>query len=376
LSAANSAVSTANTASSNASTALSTANTAASNASAAVSTANAADGKADQAIAAVANAILYDIVANVAAIPPTPANNDAVEVANSTGIQSFTPLSGLPAGFVGDSGLSVRIVYSSATSSWVWIQYFPNDPENRYGDAIVTLQGDVSVLQTDLGTAQSDILGLDSSKLDATTAASTYLTQTNAGTTYQPLSGMSSYLTTTAAGSTYAPLANPTFTGTVTIPAGASISGYLTSASAASTYQTQAGMSSYLTTSSASSTYLTQTNAASTYQTQAGMSSYLTTATANSTYLSQYSVTTTATSKTLTNRERCTVTAAGQTITLPASPAAGWEVSITIAGTFTDTTINRNGTNIMSLAENLTIDKADVTVTFYYVDATRGWRII
>jgi hypothetical protein len=56
---------------------------------------------------------------------------------------------------------------------------------------------------------------------------------------------MSSYLTTSTAGTTYAPLASPTFTGTVTIPAGASISGYLTSATAASTYQTTAGMSTY-----------------------------------------------------------------------------------------------------------------------------------
>jgi hypothetical protein len=193
----------------------------------------------------VANAILYDTVANVAAIPASPANNDAVEVVDSTGIQSYTPLSGKPAGFTGDSGLSVRIVYTTTGNTWNWIQYFPNDPENRYGDAIVTLQGDVADLATDLGTAQTDILGLDSSKLDATTAASTYQTQ----------SGMSSYLTTSAAGSTYAPLASPTFTGTVTIPAGASIDGYLTTATAASTYQTTAGMSSYLTSSTASSTY-------------------------------------------------------------------------------------------------------------------------
>jgi hypothetical protein len=177
----------------------------------------------------VANAILYDTVANVAAIPASPVDNDAVEVTNSTGIQSFTPLSGIPAGFVGDSGLSVRIVYTTSGATWNWIQYFPNDPENRYGDAITTLQ-------TDLNTAETDILALDSSKLAATTAASTYQTQ----------AGMSSYLTTSAAGSTYAPLASPTFTGTVTIPAGASISGYLT-------------------TSAASSTYLTQANAASTY---------------------------------------------------------------------------------------------------------------
>jgi putative hemolysin len=205
----------------------------------------------------VANAILYDTVANVAAIPASPANNDAVEVVNSTGIESFSPLSGKPAGFVGDSGLSVRIVYTTAGSTWNWIQYFPNDPENRYGDAITTLQ-------TDLSQAETDILALDSAKLDASTAASTYLTQSNAASTYltqsnaastyQTQSGMSSYLTTTAAGTTYAPLASPTFTGTVTIPAGASISGYLTTANAASTYQTQAGMSSYVPTSAIGTT--------------------------------------------------------------------------------------------------------------------------
>lgn len=139
------------------------------------------------------------------------------------------------------------MVYTTTGATWNWIQYFPNDPETRYGDAITTLQ-------TDLNTAEADILALDSAKLDATTAASTYLTQSNAASTYQTQAGMSSYLTTTAAGTTYAPLASPTFTGTVTIPAGASISGYLTTASAASTYQTQAGMSGYLATGAVGTT--------------------------------------------------------------------------------------------------------------------------
>ena len=201
VSSATAAVSTANTASTNASNAVTTANTASSNASTALSTANSALSTANAAASAVANAILYDTVANVAAIPASPTNNDAVEVVDSTGIESFTPLSGKPAGFVGDSGLSVRIVYTTTGSTWNWIQYFPNDPENRYGDAITTLQ-------TDLNTAEADILALDSAKLDSTTAASTYQTQ----------AGMSSYLTTSAAGSTYAPLASPTFTGTPTGP--------------------------------------------------------------------------------------------------------------------------------------------------------------
>lgn len=91
--------------------------------------------------------------------------------------------------------------------------------------------------------------------------------------------------------------------------------------------------------------------------------------------LGTYTTTTTATSKTLANRERCAVTAAGQTITLPISPSAGWEVSIAV-GAFLNTVIGRNGQNIMSLAENMTIDKENVTVTLFFVDATRGWRII
>lgn len=87
-------------------------------------------------------------------------------------------------------------------------------------------------------------------------------------------------------------------------------------------------------------------------------------------------VTVTATSKTIVAGERCTVTASGQTITLPASPNAGDEVTVTIAGTFLDTIIARNSLNIMSLAENMTVDKPNVSVSLYYVDATRGWRII
>jgi len=93
-------------------------------------------------------------------------------------------------------------------------------------------------------------------------------------------------------------------------------------------------------------------------------------------YLPSFTVTTTAISKGIVNHERCTVTASGQTITLPASPQPGWEVTIAIAGTFTDTIIARNSANIMGLAEDMTIDRGNVAVTLFYVDATRGWRII
>ena len=114
--------------------AVTTANNAVTTANSAVYTANAASSTANAAAAAVANALLFTTVANVAAIPASPANNAAVEVIDSTGIQSFTPLAGIPAGFIGDSGLSVRIVYTTASNTWSWIQYFPNDPEDRYAN--------------------------------------------------------------------------------------------------------------------------------------------------------------------------------------------------------------------------------------------------
>ena len=127
------AVNTANTASSNATAAVNTANTASSNATTAVNTANAATTTANAASAAVANAVLYDPVANVAAIPGSPSNNDYVEVQDSTGIESFTPLSGLPSGFVGDSGLVVRLKYvTSPSTTWQWQNYFAKDSETRY----------------------------------------------------------------------------------------------------------------------------------------------------------------------------------------------------------------------------------------------------
>ena len=126
------AISTANAASASASSAVSTANAASAAAASAVSTANTANTNATAALNAAAEALAYTIVANVAAIPASPVNGDAIRILNSTGIQSFTPLSGLPVGFVGDSGLTVEIYYSSSTSSWVWVRYYATDSDSRY----------------------------------------------------------------------------------------------------------------------------------------------------------------------------------------------------------------------------------------------------
>jgi hypothetical protein len=88
-----------------------------------------------------------------------------------------------------------------------------------------------------------------------------------------------------------------------------------------------------------------------------------------------YNTTTTSTSKTLVNGEQCFVDTATQTLTLPASPSVGDNVRI-LVGNFTDTVVARNGSNIMGLAEDLTIDVANMGLTFIYTDASNGWRLL
>jgi len=82
----------------------------------------------------------------------------------------------------------------------------------------------------------------------------------------------------------------------------------------------------------------------------------------------------TATSLTATVNTHVYVSAATQTITLPASPAIGQRVLITV-GNFTDTVVARNGSNIMSSATDFTMDAAYLSIQFIYTDATQGWVI-
>jgi hypothetical protein len=92
----------------------------------------------------------------------------------------------------------------------------------------------------------------------------------------------------------FAPINSPTFTGTVTIPAGASISGYLTSATAASTYQPLSATLTTLSSATAAGLALMDDATAADQRTTLGLGTlatqsatitdYLTTATAASTY--------------------------------------------------------------------------------------------
>lgn len=70
---------------------------------------------------------------------------------------------------------------------------------------------------------------------------------------------------------------------------------------------------------------------------------------------------------------RVYILTASLTLTLPATPAAGdWVVVQNSSGT-TTAVIGRNGSNIMSLTENMTLDTLNVAVKLVYADATRGW---
>ena len=126
------AINTANSAVSTANSAVTTANTANTNASSAVTTANSASATANAASAAVANAGFFTPYGALANLPASPSNLDRAEVANSTGVESNSVVSGVPSGFAGDTDLTVRLQYNSSTSKWEWQSYFASDPDGRY----------------------------------------------------------------------------------------------------------------------------------------------------------------------------------------------------------------------------------------------------
>ena len=88
-----------------------------------------------------------------------------------------------------------------------------------------------------------------------------------------------------------------------------------------------------------------------------------------------YNITTTSVNKTLSNLEYCTVSSSGLTLTLPSSPSVGDKVAIGIGDNYTNTIISRNGSNIMGIAENITVDVGYVTLTLIYINSTFGWRV-
>ena len=66
------------------------------------------------------------------------------------------------------------------------------------------------------------------------------------------------------------------------------------------------------------------------------------------------------------------------TLTLPSGPSIGDEVGIADGeGGFNSNnlTVGRNGSNIMSVAEDMTVNIQYAAFSLIYQDATNGWRI-
>lgn len=68
--------------------------------------------------------------------------------------------------------------------------------------------------------------------------------------------------------------------------------------------------------------------------------------------------------------------AAATTVTLPATPSAGDVVWVTVGNGRIDNVVARNGSNIQSLAEDVTLNAAYAAVQMRYINSTIGWAFL
>lgn len=123
---------------------------------AAVVAATAAAATANAAAAAVASALPYQPIESVAGIPTQPTIGQRIEIGNSTGIESFGPLTGRPAGFTGSPQSRVRLTYA-APNTWVWVDYAVADPDGRYALSAFTQSGAGAVARGLAGKVAEDV---------------------------------------------------------------------------------------------------------------------------------------------------------------------------------------------------------------------------
>jgi hypothetical protein len=74
----------------------------------------------------------------------------------------------------------------------------------------------------------------------------------------------------------------------------------------------------------------------------------------------------------------CDTTTTAFAVTLPPAPFELDKIVISdYAGTFgiNNLTVNRNGQNVMSLAENIALNVSNATVTFEFINTTKGWLV-
>jgi len=87
-------------------------------------------------------------------------------------------------------------------------------------------------------------------------------------------------------------------------------------------------------------------------------------------------IVTTTTQTAVVGNQYVLTNAAQSTITLPASPAAGAIVWVTVGNGLITNVMARNGSNIMGMAQDMTMDNASTNYQMRYINATLGWRIM
>ena len=145
----------------------------------AIEVANEAKSTANAASSVIGAAVPYTPIGTVGGIPGIPADGQRVEVFDSTSIENFTPLNGMPFGFVGSNQLVVRLQYIAADGAWDWQSYAVVDQDARYiiksgpagqdGQYLVTdSNGDAVWRSFETATQQADGLmaSSDKTKLD------------------------------------------------------------------------------------------------------------------------------------------------------------------------------------------------------------------
>lgn len=68
------------------------------------------------------------------------------------------------------------------------------------------------------------------------------------------------------------------------------------------------------------------------------------------------------------------LTDSSQTMTLPTGVSGGERCELSVRN-FITTVVNRNGNNIMGLAEDMTLDYAYATKKFTFIDSAYGWSV-
>lgn len=202
------------------------------------------------------------------------------------------------------------------------------------------------------------------------------LTGTPVAPTAAPGTNSTQVATTAFVAASFAPINSPVFTGTVTIPGGASISGYAPLASPALTGTPTAPTATVgtNTTQIATTAFVAATALAASLPGQTGNArKFITTDGTNPSWGHIFGAPSLVSSPTSANAGGAYVFTASTTLTLPGSPSAGDVVHFSNRSGTVTPVIGRNGQNIMGLAEDMTIDSDSGFTSLVFVDATRGW---